>query len=69
MCARSFSNKIEVSVCLFVDGPVYVFNDSLIVLYFQVPELFYLPEIFTNENSIDFGTTQLGEKIGNSALQ
>ncbi|XP_051143997.1 BEACH domain-containing protein C2-like isoform X2 [Andrographis paniculata] len=28
-----------------------------------VPELFYLPEILTNENSIDFGTTQLGEKI------
>ncbi|KZV38301.1 hypothetical protein F511_36242 [Dorcoceras hygrometricum] len=29
-----------------------------------VPELFYLPEILTNENSIDFGTTQLGEKLG-----
>ncbi|XP_057980626.1 BEACH domain-containing protein C2 isoform X2 [Malania oleifera] len=28
-----------------------------------VPELFYLPEILTNENSIDFGTTQLGEKF------
>ncbi|GAV85295.1 WD40 domain-containing protein/Beach domain-containing protein/DUF1088 domain-containing protein [Cephalotus follicularis] len=28
-----------------------------------VPELFYLPEIFTNENSIDFGTTQLGGKL------
>ncbi|XP_020592790.1 BEACH domain-containing protein C2-like isoform X2 [Phalaenopsis equestris] len=28
-----------------------------------VPELFYLPEILTNENRIDFGTTQLGEKI------
>ncbi|OIV89875.1 hypothetical protein TanjilG_18595 [Lupinus angustifolius] len=27
-----------------------------------VPELFYLPEILTNENSIDFGTTQLGGK-------
>ncbi|MCH93838.1 neurobeachin-like protein, partial [Trifolium medium] len=29
-----------------------------------VPELFYLPEVLTNENSIDFGTTQLGEKLG-----
>ncbi|KAG0502918.1 hypothetical protein HPP92_002990 [Vanilla planifolia] len=28
-----------------------------------VPEMFYLPEILTNENSINFGTTQLGEKI------
>ncbi|CAA0830770.1 WD-40 repeat family protein / beige-related [Striga hermonthica] len=28
-----------------------------------VPELFYLPEVFTNENSVDFGTTQLGEKL------
>ncbi|GAB4844399.1 BEACH domain-containing protein C2 [Ancistrocladus abbreviatus] len=28
-----------------------------------VPELFYLPEILTNENLIDFGTTQLGEKL------
>ncbi|KAL6495424.1 BEACH domain-containing protein C2 [Orobanche gracilis] len=33
-----------------------------------VPELFYLPEIFTNENSIDFGTTQLGEKLGSVRL-
>ncbi|XWS45971.1 hypothetical protein CRYUN_Cryun14cG0025000 [Craigia yunnanensis] len=29
-----------------------------------VPELFYLPEMLTNENSIDFGTTQLGGKLG-----
>ncbi|KAL8128509.1 hypothetical protein V2J09_017664 [Rumex salicifolius] len=28
-----------------------------------VPELFYLPETLTNENAIDFGTTQLGEKL------
>ncbi|XP_012083537.1 BEACH domain-containing protein C2 isoform X2 [Jatropha curcas] len=28
-----------------------------------VPELFYLPEILTNENSVDFGTTQLGGKL------
>ncbi|MQL97976.1 hypothetical protein Taro_030667, partial [Colocasia esculenta] len=28
-----------------------------------VPELFYLPEVLMNVNSIDFGTTQLGEKI------
>ncbi|KAL7592537.1 hypothetical protein Lser_V15G31721 [Lactuca serriola] len=28
-----------------------------------VPELFYLPEILLNENSIDFGTTQLGDKL------
>nr|VDC69811.1 unnamed protein product [Brassica rapa] len=28
-----------------------------------VPEMFYLPEVLTNENSIDFGTTQLGEKL------
>lgn len=30
----------------------------------KVPELFYLPEILTNENAIDFGTTQLGGKLG-----
>ncbi|XP_010559117.1 PREDICTED: BEACH domain-containing protein C2-like [Tarenaya hassleriana] len=28
-----------------------------------VPELFYLPEMLTNDNSIDFGITQLGEKL------
>ncbi|CAA2972213.1 Hypothetical predicted protein [Olea europaea subsp. europaea] len=28
-----------------------------------VPELFYLPKVFTNENSIGFGTTQLGGKL------
>lgn len=28
-----------------------------------VPELFYLPELLLNENSIDFGTTQLGDKL------
>ncbi|XP_078427501.1 WD-40 repeat family protein / beige-like protein [Wolffia australiana] len=28
-----------------------------------VPELFYLPEVLMNINSIDFGKTQLGEKI------
>ncbi|KAI5435981.1 hypothetical protein KIW84_022419 [Lathyrus oleraceus] len=28
-----------------------------------VPELFYQPEVLTNENSIDFGTTQLGGKL------
>ncbi|PNT61623.1 hypothetical protein BRADI_5g17947v3 [Brachypodium distachyon] len=28
-----------------------------------VPEMFYLPEVFTNINSIDFGTTQLGGKL------
>ncbi|KAI8545261.1 hypothetical protein RHMOL_Rhmol07G0027700 [Rhododendron molle] len=33
-----------------------------------VPELFYLPEMFTNENSIDFGTTQLGEKLDSVSL-
>ncbi|KAK3036326.1 hypothetical protein RJ639_031733 [Escallonia herrerae] len=33
-----------------------------------VPELFYLPEILTNENSIDFGTTQLGEKLDSVRL-
>ncbi|VFQ75698.1 unnamed protein product [Cuscuta campestris] len=33
-----------------------------------VPELFYLPESLTNANSIDFGTTQLGEKIGSVRL-
>ncbi|KAL0397809.1 UNVERIFIED_CONTAM: BEACH domain-containing protein C2 [Sesamum calycinum] len=32
------------------------------------PELFYLPEVLTNENSIDFGTTQLGEKLGSVRL-
>ncbi|KAK6144048.1 hypothetical protein DH2020_020868 [Rehmannia glutinosa] len=34
----------------------------------DVPELFYLPEVLTNENSIDFGTTQLGEKLGSVRL-
>ncbi|PON35234.1 WD repeat containing protein [Parasponia andersonii] len=33
-----------------------------------VPELFYLPEILTNENSIDFGTTQLGERLDSVKL-
>ncbi|KAK9910693.1 hypothetical protein M0R45_034645 [Rubus argutus] len=33
-----------------------------------VPELFYLPEILTNENSIDFGTTQTGGKLGSVKL-
>ncbi|XP_027159389.1 BEACH domain-containing protein C2 [Coffea eugenioides] len=33
-----------------------------------VPELFYLPEVLTNENSIDFGTTQLGEKLDSVRL-
>lgn len=33
-----------------------------------VPELFYLPEVLTNENSIDFGTTQLGEKLDSVKL-
>ncbi|KAI4313047.1 hypothetical protein MLD38_037824 [Melastoma candidum] len=28
-----------------------------------VPELFFLPEVLTNENSIDYGTTQMGEKL------
>lgn len=32
--------------------------------YVQVPEMFYLPEALTNVNSIDFGTTQLGGKLG-----
>jgi hypothetical protein len=30
--------------------------------------MFYLPEVFTNINSIDFGTTQLGGKLGISIL-
>ncbi|GLT84466.1 hypothetical protein SLE2022_026940 [Rubroshorea leprosula] len=33
-----------------------------------VPELFYLPEILTNENSMGFGTTQLGGKIDSVKL-
>ncbi|TYH42906.1 hypothetical protein ES332_D11G093500v1 [Gossypium tomentosum] len=33
-----------------------------------VPELFYLPEMLTNENSIDFGTTQLGGKLDSVKL-
>ncbi|KAI0489294.1 hypothetical protein KFK09_029136 [Dendrobium nobile] len=33
-----------------------------------VPEFFYLPEILINNNSIDFGTTQLGEKIDSVRL-
>ncbi|KAK1289926.1 hypothetical protein QJS10_CPB18g01551 [Acorus calamus] len=33
-----------------------------------VPELFYLPEVLINENSIDFGTTQLGGKLDSVKL-
>ncbi|KAK9274411.1 hypothetical protein L1049_019225 [Liquidambar formosana] len=33
-----------------------------------VPEMFYLPEILTNGNSIDFGTTQLGGKLDSVRL-
>ncbi|XP_057440159.1 BEACH domain-containing protein C2-like [Lotus japonicus] len=33
-----------------------------------VPKLFYLPEVLTNENSIDFGTTQLGGKLDSVRL-
>ncbi|XP_021748054.1 BEACH domain-containing protein C2-like [Chenopodium quinoa] len=33
-----------------------------------VPELFYLPETLINENSIDFGTTQLGQKLDSVKL-
>ncbi|CAN1188896.1 BEACH domain-containing protein C2 [Linum perenne] len=33
-----------------------------------VPELYYLPETLTNENSIDFGTTQLGGKLDSVKL-
>ncbi|XP_021686222.1 BEACH domain-containing protein C2 isoform X2 [Hevea brasiliensis] len=33
-----------------------------------VPELFYLPEILTNENSVDFGMTQLGGKLDSVKL-
>ncbi|KAL4567136.1 hypothetical protein LXL04_022710 [Taraxacum kok-saghyz] len=33
-----------------------------------VPEMFYLPEMLTNENSIDFCTTQHGDKIDSVKL-
>ncbi|OQU82107.1 hypothetical protein SORBI_3006G173200 [Sorghum bicolor] len=33
-----------------------------------VPEMFYLPEVFTNINNIDFGTTQLGGKLDSVEL-
>ncbi|GMJ01400.1 Beach-Domain Homolog C2 [Hibiscus trionum] len=33
-----------------------------------VPELFYLPEMLTNENPIDFGTTQVGGKLDSVKL-
>ncbi|KAJ7962251.1 BEACH domain-containing protein C2 [Quillaja saponaria] len=33
-----------------------------------VPEMFYLPETLTNENSVDFGTTQLGGKLDSVTL-
>ncbi|KAL2892359.1 BEACH domain-containing protein C2 [Bienertia sinuspersici] len=33
-----------------------------------VPELFYLPEMLTNANAIDFGTTQLGQKLDSVKL-
>jgi hypothetical protein len=41
-------------------------NFFLLLLYYciQVPEMFYMPEAFINVNSIDFGTTQQGGKLG-----
>ncbi|CAI9278052.1 unnamed protein product [Lactuca saligna] len=33
-----------------------------------VPEMFYLPEMLTNENSVDFGTTQHGDRIDSVKL-
>uniref|UniRef100_A0ACD5ZLJ8 Uncharacterized protein n=1 Tax=Avena sativa TaxID=4498 RepID=A0ACD5ZLJ8_AVESA len=33
-----------------------------------VPEMFYLPEVFTNVNSVDFGTNQLIKKLGSVKL-
>ncbi|CAD6262751.1 unnamed protein product [Miscanthus lutarioriparius] len=33
-----------------------------------VPEMFYLPEVFTNINGIDFGATQLGGKLDSVEL-
>jgi len=33
-----------------------------------VPEMFYLPEVFTNVNSVDFGTNQLIKKLGSVEL-
>ncbi|XP_071685759.1 BEACH domain-containing protein C2-like isoform X2 [Rutidosis leptorrhynchoides] len=33
-----------------------------------VPEMFYLPEILTNENSVDFGTTPHGDKLDSVRL-
>lgn len=33
-----------------------------------VPEFFYLPEIFTNHNGLDMGTTQKGQKMGDAGL-
>ncbi|KAG9147689.1 hypothetical protein Leryth_014857 [Lithospermum erythrorhizon] len=33
-----------------------------------VPELFYIPEMLSNENLVDFGTTQLGEKLDSVRL-
>ncbi|XP_024526779.1 BEACH domain-containing protein C2 [Selaginella moellendorffii] len=33
-----------------------------------VPELFYMPEILTNDGGFDLGRTQLGEQIGNVKL-
>ncbi|CAH2051768.1 unnamed protein product [Thlaspi arvense] len=33
-----------------------------------VPELFYLPEVLTNQKLINFGTTQLGEKLDSVKL-
>ncbi|KAM7508730.1 hypothetical protein LguiA_019183 [Lonicera macranthoides] len=33
-----------------------------------VPELFYMPEVLSNENSIEFDTTQIGEKLDSVKL-
>ncbi len=48
-------------------GPYYPLNCSMIVdvkSTLQIPELFYMPEALTNENQIDLGWTQKGEKLG-----
>lgn len=41
-----------------------ILDPNIFFPFYKVPELFYLPEVLTNLNSIDFGTTQLGGKIG-----
>lgn len=66
MCMIILMKELHLSSLFAFQFHIMAMNLELIFCVFvpQVPELFYLPETLTNENSIDFGTTQLGGKLG-----